>query len=532
MTTHRIVIELKWNRRIALSLTMALALPLFTVATFLTALAAHSSSAPASAMFSAPTSLAYQGQVKVNGQPFDGLGHFKFAILSTDGLTAFWTNDGTGLGSAPFQPNSAVNLTVTAGLFNVQLGDPSLPNMTQPITSIVFLQPGRALRVWFSDGVNGFQQLAPDVALAAVPYALNAQTLDGLDHSAFAPVTHTHSGADITSGTIADARLSGNVLLGGQGVSRLNNDAGYLTQSGADSRYARNNPTTQQIALLKWYTAISTTQSNFTVGTGPVGIAFDGANMWVTNFASDTVDVLRASDGAQVMTLTVGLAPYGAAFDGVNMWVTNDQENTVSVLRASDGAHVFTLTVGSGPDGIAFDGVNMWIANHNDGTVSVLRASDGAHVFTPTVGNIPEGIAFDGANMWVTNFSDGTVSVLRASDGAHVFTPTVGGAPENIAFDGAKIWVSNSSDGTVSVLRASNGAHVFTPTVGSVPDGIAFDGANMWVATGGSNTVSVLRASDGALVKTVPVGADSESIAFDGANMWVTNQGSNTVSKR
>ena len=79
------------------------------------------------------------------------------------------------------------------------------------------------------------------------------------------------------------------MVLGGQAVSRLTNDAGYLTTAGAgaagfitqtlaDARYARLSPTTKQIALLKWYGAISTTQSNLAVGNNPEGIAFDGEN--------------------------------------------------------------------------------------------------------------------------------------------------------------------------------------------------------------------------------------------------------------
>ncbi|MGD1995017.1 MAG: YncE family protein, partial [Anaerolineae bacterium] len=256
-------------------------------------------------------------------------------------------------------------------------------------------------------------------------------------------------------------------------------------------------PNPMQIALLRWYPAIQTS-IDFNVGFGPAGIAFDGANIWVTNYGDDTVSVLRANNGAHIMTPTVGARPAGIAFDGANMWVTNFGDDTVSVLRASDGAHVMILNAGDGPDEIAFDGANMWVTNYWDGTVSVLRARDGFHVMTPTVGTQPYGISFDGANMWVTNFGDGTVSVLRASDGAHVMTPTVGTEPYGIAFDGANMWVANYGDDTVSVLRANNGAHIMTPTVGACPAGIAFDGANMWVTNLADDTVSVLRASDGA----------------------------------
>ena len=42
-----------------------------------------------------PPVLNYAGQVAVNGQPFDGQGLFKFALVNADGNATYWSNDGT-----------------------------------------------------------------------------------------------------------------------------------------------------------------------------------------------------------------------------------------------------------------------------------------------------------------------------------------------------------------------------------------------------------------------------------------------------
>jgi DNA-binding beta-propeller fold protein YncE len=70
----------------------------------------------------------------------------------------------------------------------------------------------------------------------------------------------------------------------------------------------------------------------FTAGTNPSGIAFDGANIWVTNWGSSNVMKLRASDGATLGTFAVGTNPYGMVFDGANIWVTNYGSSSVSKL--------------------------------------------------------------------------------------------------------------------------------------------------------------------------------------------------------
>ena len=71
-------------------------------------------------------------------------------------------------------------------------------------------------------------------------------------------------------------------------------------------------------------------------------LAFDGANIWVADNASNTVTKLRASDGicagvanpsgsdVSARSVAVGSQPYGVAFDGANIWVTNYSSSTVS----------------------------------------------------------------------------------------------------------------------------------------------------------------------------------------------------------
>jgi DNA-binding beta-propeller fold protein YncE len=84
------------------------------------------------------------------------------------------------------------------------------------------------------------------------------------------------------------------------------------------------------VAILRWYSANRTTR--FPVGVGPFGVAFDGANIWVTNLTSNNVTKLQASDGRVLGTFAVGMNPDSVAFDGANIWVANTGSNTVSKL--------------------------------------------------------------------------------------------------------------------------------------------------------------------------------------------------------
>ena len=130
-------------------------------------------SLPVASNAQVPGIINYQGRVVDAGTNFDGTGQFEFALVNASGTTNYWSNDGTALG----QPSAAVSLTVTKGLYSVLLGDTTIANMSVALSPAVFANSDVRLRVWFNDGVNGFQQLAPDQRLGAVGYALNAASL-------------------------------------------------------------------------------------------------------------------------------------------------------------------------------------------------------------------------------------------------------------------------------------------------------------------------------------------------------------------
>lgn len=103
-----------------------------------------------------PTSVSFQGTVSATGQPFNGTGHFKFAIVNTTGSQAFWTNDGSNLLTAPFTPTVSVPLSVTNGVFSVLLGDTTQVGLTQALTPDTFSAADRAVRVWLTTACMAF----------------------------------------------------------------------------------------------------------------------------------------------------------------------------------------------------------------------------------------------------------------------------------------------------------------------------------------------------------------------------------------
>lgn len=118
-----------------------------------------------------PQIINYQGKVSVGITPFTGTGQFRFALVDATGTTSYWSNDGTG--SAGSAPAAAVQLPVVNGIYVVPLGDTAIANMSA-VPATVFTNDDVRLRVWFNDGTNGSQLLAPDQRVTSVGYAMMA----------------------------------------------------------------------------------------------------------------------------------------------------------------------------------------------------------------------------------------------------------------------------------------------------------------------------------------------------------------------
>jgi len=291
---------------------------------------------------------------------------------------------------------------------------------------------------------------------------------------------------------------------------------------------------------------------NFSVGSSPYGVAFDGTSIWVTNFGSNSVTRMRESDGACVVngtvqpnlsacTFNVESEPIALMFDGAYIWVANYASASVTMLRASDGschgvvnastAAACSIPVSANPRFLVSDGANIWVANQAGNNVYKIQASNGMLLGIFNVGLMPSGLAFDGNNIWVANYLSNAVTELKASDGSVVNTFTVI-SPHGLVFDGSSIWVTNDvADGTVTKLRSYDGFNLGTFNVGSNPIGAAFDGNNIWVTNYSSSNVTELRASDGAVLGTFNVVANPAGIVLDGADVWVANTGGSQVSK-
>jgi hypothetical protein len=189
-----------------------------------------------------------------------------------------------------------------------------------------------------------------------------------------------------------------------------------------------------------------------TLGVNPQGAGFDGQRIWTANNGTGTgggsVSIVTLNP-VNVTTVTNGfVSPVGVIYDGANIWVTDGGDNKLKKLD-SGGNILATVSIGNGPSFPAFDGTNIWVPNFSSSTVSVVRATGAlaGTVLTTLTGNGLTGpfhLAFDGERMLVTNPHGGSVSLWKASDLTPIGTYSTGATsnPYGACSDGLNFWIT------------------------------------------------------------------------------------------
>lgn len=195
----------------------------------------------------------------------------------------------------------------------------------------------------------------------------------------------------------------------------------------------------------------------------PVGIAFDGQRIWTANNGEPlggSVSIVTL-DPVTVTNITTGFFhPGGLLFDGANIWVTDwvtDSGGRVLDKLDANGAILQSVPIGNGtnPSFPCFDGMNIWVPNSNANSITVIRAAGGLSgtVLATLTGNglgFPEQAAFDGERILVTNVFGDSASVWKAADLTPIGTFPVAGGPYGVCSDGVNFWITLRQSGMLA----------------------------------------------------------------------------------
>lgn len=388
-----------------------------------------------------PQLINYQGRITVGTTNFDGAGKFKFALVDAAGTTTYWSNDGSSTAGA--EPAVAVTLTVVKGLYSVLLGDATLTGMTV-VPATVFTHPDVHLRVWFDDGSHGFQLLSPDKRIAAVGYAMIADSVPDGAVTTSKVADGAITSAKLAPGAVGSAQLASSSLtitpgagLGGGGEVALGgtlslNNTGVLSLAGGGGITV--NAGTGAITLGSNATATNTAgaivardaSSNFSAGT--ITASLNGNAASASSFTGPLTGDVTGTQGATAIASSVVTGKTLAGFASLTGTVTA-ADSVLAAIGKLDGNSALKAPLASP----SFTGPVSLSAGTAASPPLVLKS--GTSLTTPAFG----AVEFDGSNLFVTTnstapvrktlaFTDSPINAAQIADGAITSAKLAAGA--------------------------------------------------------------------------------------------------------
>ncbi len=347
----------------------------------------------------APPVFSHIGFVQVNGIPFDGQGQFKFALGTGSGWpSTAWSHDGSSVAGS--EPATSILTSVFNGRYSVPLGDTNVANMTSPIPPTVWNSTNLHLRVWFSDGVHGFEQLTPDQRLLSVPYAFRAATVS--------------EGAVGAQQLAAGAVQSGNILDGTIVVDDLANGA-------VTSAKILDN-TVHSVDILNG-TILSVDIADESITSADV---LDGS-LTLSDFNLGSVDVRYVLKSGDTMTGKL------TALGGIAVGTATLDANAVAQINLPSSVSVPHLRIKSPLSNAGFgiqfaNSAETWfvgpnIGNWSDGRFNILADSSNRGLIVATNGNVGIG-SVSAASPFATLTVDGSIGFPTVSTPAMYVYPS------------------------------------------------------------------------------------------------------------
>ena len=309
--------------------------------------------------------------------------------------------------------------------------------------------------------------------------------------------------------------------------------AAFITRT-QDSALKRGS---RRAAAGQWATPQNVSLLNITyVGNGPQFNCFDGEDIWVANFAGDSVTRVHASDGRSLGTWTGASSAQSTIVAGGFIYVigreTPGKLYRIDPSQPPGAVTLVSSNLGSLPVSVTYDGLYLQTANMGTGPGlgSITRYNLVSDIATTTATgfNQPAGVVFDGTDLWVVDAGDDALYRVNAAHSAIVDTLDLGTITSSIAipaFDGSNIWVPITNG--IKVVSASDPPRLLATLTGNGLNGdnlaAAFDGERVMVTNPGGTTVSLWKASSLTPLGNLNLGTGKSpgGVCSDGLHFWI-----------
>ncbi|MBQ1540664.1 YncE family protein [Caulobacter sp. CCUG 60055] len=253
--------------------------------------------------------------------------------------------------------------------------------------------------------------------------------------------------------------------------------------------------------------------------------AVDAVNGRVLVSRGDGVTAVDLKTGAVTPKLVSGSRVHTSlpVNDGAEIMLTNGATNEVAFVNAKTGAPAATVAVGKNPDAAAVDAKSglVLVMNHTGGDITLIDPKAHKAVGVIPVGGKLEAAATDGEGRAYVNVEDkGEVAVVDIAKRAVVarYKPAGCEGPTGIVYVPAGGRLITACDGAAVVLSAKTGRVLQTVKTGGGVDSLAYDKARglVFAPAGDDGSLTIMAIGPKVTVaETVATQKSARTIALD-----------------
>ncbi len=180
-----------------------------------------------------------------------------------------------------------------------------------------------------------------------------------------------------------------------------------------------------------------------------------------------------------------GPAPVGLAFDGEHLWVSDRKDRKVSRVDPHDGYILFRIALDGELACCGWDGKHRWQADQTSRTISQIDPETGEiakalKVEHPT-GDVC-GVCCEGEFVWYSLARLGQLRKVKQADGSFVRAYPVKPDVCGLVVNDKYLYFTEPNAGMVHKMHVPTGSILVSYNVGGKPMGICGDGKAFWIA--------------------------------------------------
>jgi len=192
----------------------------------------------------------------------------------------------------------------------------------------------------------------------------------------------------------------------------------------------------------------------------PAGLTYDGQNLWMSDYRTDTLYRIDPITGKVVQTLSApGLYPLGLTWDGSHLWVIDAEAKMIFRVNPKSGvAEKIIESYSVSPQGIAWDGKYLWLVDGKRDLILKVNPADGMMISKiPSPAGNPQGLTFDGRYLWVSDRSANRIFCITPEKGQVIVTLHAPGPySRGLAWDGKYLWNVDYQTDRIYKLKISD----------------------------------------------------------------------------